>query len=385
MQMSFPKLLIRSSLALGLAVLTIAVALSKPQRDFIEYWTVAHLFVQGENCYSLPEVFHFQKALNWPEPLPLIPLNPPWLLPFLAPLGLLHSYAVGWTIWTVVMTGALAVSSLLLMELYAPDVRLPEVSDSLLLRALFIFSFYPVILSVRFAQISGLILLGIVAFLWLQRNGYLTLSGSALALAALKPQLAYLVFLTMIVVSWRRRSLRTMAGFVSAMSLFTVIAWLINPSAFRGYYELATGPYAQVYPSAVGAILRWPFRSGNTFYLQFVPMLFGLTWLFFFLNRRPEDWSWLHAMPTLIGASVLTTPWGWLFDQAILAVPIVALFSETVRSRGELPRKMVWLYTALNVGIILASLMESFPLFYAVTPCVLLIMLPRSSGAAGIR
>lgn len=364
---------VRFVLGIAVAALIVGVALSRPQRDFIEYWTVAHLFVGGHNCYSLPEVFRFEQALNWPEPLPLIPLNPPWLLPLLAPLGFLQSYVLGWILWTAVMTGAFVLSSLLLMNLYAADVRLPEISNSFTTRALFIFSFYPVILSVRFAQISGLILLGIVGFLWLRRKGHRAFAGSVLALTALKPQLVYLALLAAAVDCWRTRSPRTVLGFLWPIGLLIGLVAVINPSTFRAYLDLAGGPYSHLYPSAAGAILRLPFGTANTFYLQFLPVLFGLAWLALYLNRQIAI-DLEHAMPMLIGVSVLTTPWGWLFDQALLAVPVVALFAD-VGAYGRIPRRTLVIYTGLNICIIVASLMKSFPVFYAAAPTVFILMI----------
>src|SRR5437764_6068519 len=124
------RVILRICLGITLLALIAGVALARPQRDFIEYWTAAHLFVTGQNCYSLPDVLHFQQVLGWPDPLPLIPLNQPWLLPLVAPMGFARSYAISWAVWSLIMAGALALSSVLLMQLYAPDVRLPGISDS---------------------------------------------------------------------------------------------------------------------------------------------------------------------------------------------------------------------------------------------------------------
>src|SRR5690349_8920024 len=108
----------------GLCLLLVvtAYAFTRPLEDFIEYWTAGHFLVAHGNPYSLGEVFRFQRELGWQEPIPLIALNPPWILPLLAPLGLLHSYALAWLIWVAMLAFAVAISSQVLMVLYFGDL-----------------------------------------------------------------------------------------------------------------------------------------------------------------------------------------------------------------------------------------------------------------------
>src|SRR3954451_2200462 len=91
---------------------------------------------------------------------------------------------------------------------YAPDVRLRDISDSIVSRSLFVFSFYPTLLALRFSQITPFILLGVAAFLRLEKGKKQILSGSALALAGFKPQLVYLILVAVLFTSIRRRSFR---------------------------------------------------------------------------------------------------------------------------------------------------------------------------------
>src|SRR5690242_9560843 len=106
------------SVALCLLFIVIAYALSKPLEDFVEYWTVSRLLLAHHNPYSLPEVFQIQKSLGWHQPVPLVPLNPPWALPLFAPLALARSYALGWILWVALLACMVAVSSRFLMDLY---------------------------------------------------------------------------------------------------------------------------------------------------------------------------------------------------------------------------------------------------------------------------
>ena len=69
-------------------------------------------------------------------------------------------------------------------------------------------------------------------------------------------------------------------------------------------------------------------------------------------------------MPIVVTASVLTAAYGWLFDQVLLAIPVVAIFAALGVRLGRLPAKAVWIYTAINLVLIIGSIPKSFPLLY---------------------
>ena len=60
--------------SIGLLLIVIAYALSRPLEDFLEYWTAGHLLLAHQNPYSLPETFAMEKALGWNQPIPF-----PWV------------------------------------------------------------------------------------------------------------------------------------------------------------------------------------------------------------------------------------------------------------------------------------------------------------------
>jgi hypothetical protein len=369
---------LRYFLTLGLGVLIGFVALTRPLRDFVEYWVVGHLFVDGRNCYSLTEIFRVEQGLGWKEPIPLVPLNPPWVLPALASLGAFKSYVLAWLVWSLFLVVALCISSHLLLNIYAPEVRLRDISDSIVTRSLFVFSFYPTLLALRFSQMTPFILLGVAAFLWLEKGKKQILSGSALALAGFKPQLVYLILVAAVFTSIRRRSFRILFGLAWPLALLTGIAVVKHPGVLREYWHLSTGPYVRVYPSAMGAILRLPFGSRDTFLMQFVPTAAGLMWFVHHWRKNKDYWNWASEVPILIAVSVLTTSWGWLFDQMMLVIPVIALFSTYARNFGRIPPRVVWLYTALNVALICGAISNSSTLMYVVAPVVMLSALSLS-------
>jgi len=363
------------------ALLVTAYAFSRPLHDFVEYWTAAHLLLAGKNPYSLSEMFKMQQALGWRDSIPLMFLSPPWSLSILAPLGLAKSYAIAWVGWVTILTIAVAFSSRLLMDLYFGDVRIPEISDTTLNRCLFAFTFYPVLLCLKFAQTAPLMLLGVAGFLHFESKRRPVVAGTLLSITLIKPHLLYLVWLAVLFWSWQQRRWKTVASAVGFTTLLTAIVLLLDPQVCRHYWELASGPYLQAYPSGIAALVRKLLGGVGTFWIQFIPPSIGLIWFAAFWWRHHMNWSWFEQMPMLVTISVLTSAYGWHFDQTLLALPVIALAGKRAKALGRLPLNLVILYTALNVVLML---LWPFPSLALVPAPVLIAVLLFRDERAGI-
>jgi hypothetical protein len=342
-----------------LALIVVAYAFSRPLSDFMEYWTSAHLLVAHQNPYSLPDTFQMQQALGWREPIPLIPLNPPWVLAVIAPLGLASSYELAWLVWVVLLTGIVAISSRLLMDLYFGELRVREISDSAKVRCLMAFTFYPTLLALKFAQTAPLLLLGLSGFLYFESKRKSIAASVFLSLTLIKPQLVILIWLAVLLNSWQRRWLKTLLPTMSVIAILTTIALLLDHQVLKQYWEIASGPYAQIYPSGMTAMIRRAFGGRSTFWLQFVLPVIGVIWFATYWRKHRSHWNWTDRMPMLVTVSMLTTAWGWLFDQTILAIPIIALAATHAKILGQIPRDLVIWYTALNIILIFAAMLSS--------------------------
>ena len=135
-----------------------------------------------------------------------------------------------------------------------------------------------------------------------------------------------------------------------------------------------------LYPSALGWVLRLPFSVLSTSWMQWVPTLGGLVWFGFYWRRHRENWSWEEQMPILLTASLLTTSYARLYDQALLAIPVVYLFGQYVRAQGFIARKYVAIYTAVNFGLIAGAMVTS-PFVYPIAPISLSLLLLSSRAS----
>ena len=353
---------------LVLPITYVLVWLFHPLRDFLSYWIAAKLFLSGQNPYSLSTVFASERIMGWNEPLPLMLLNPPWILPLVGPLAWL-SYPLAWCLWSALLAFCLACSSRLSLNLYGP-VALRDISDTPFKRGLFIFSFYPVLLCLRFSQTTPLVLLGLVGFLWHEKRNNVALAGLSLSLLALKPHLVYLVIVALML----RRSWKLIAWASLPVLLSSSIAVIHDPHVLREYVGLMRSPYVALQPSALGWILRMPSIWSAASWLQYLPPIFGVAWFAFYWQKHKSDWNWLERMPSLITASVLTAAYGRLYDQALLAIPFVFLFSWYARTFGRLPRLEVSMFTAVNIALVIGAMFTS-PLVYLPAPILFAYLL----------
>jgi len=332
----------------GVLVTALLYALSHPVYDYVEYWTAAHLLASHHNPYSMGEMFQAEKPLGMNGPVPLMLLSPPWLMGIILPLGFVKSYILGWFLWTAVLMAAIALSSYLLMDVYFGDLRIPEISDKTLYRCLFAFTFYPALLSLRFSQTAPLMLLGLAGFLFFHTRHKPFWAGACLSLTLIKPHLSYLVWVALLLWSLRERRWKMLISAMATLGVLTAIALPFDPRLIQHYRELATSPYMQLFPSGIMWGPRMLLGGVGTFWIEFVPPVIGLTWFLFYWRKQKEPWSWTERLPLIITVSVLTSAYGWLFDQTLLVAAVMYIAAKAARPLGRFPFNMVLTYTAMN-------------------------------------
>jgi hypothetical protein len=365
---------------LGGALLTIAFfSLTHPIHDFVEYWTTSHLLISHGNPYSLAEVFREEKRAGFEQSVPIMLLSPPWILPLLAPLGLSTSYGWGWVGWLSLLLFSVALSSRMLMDVYFKELRIPEISDTGFYRSLFAFTFYPVLLCLRYVQTAPLMLLGLAGFLYFDQKKKPAMAGTLLALTLVKPQLLYLIWIALVLDAFQRRRWKAVVAAFGVTAVLSTLAIWLDPQVFRQYRELAQSPYFQAYASGITAGIRKLFGGIGTFWIQFVPPVIGLGWFVFYWRKHSKRWSWTEQLPMIITMSVVTSAYGWLFDQTLLVLPVIAVAAKWAHSAGRLPAKIVLLYTALNSVLMILMPIPTLALLPA--PIFLGVLLTRSARA----
>src|SRR5206468_959400 len=167
---------------------------------------------------------------------------------------------------------------------------IPEISDTMFHRCLFAFTFYPVLLCLKFAQLSPILLLGIAGFLYFERERRPIIAGLFLSLTLIKPHLLFLVWAAVLLRTYQQRQWKTLGASTAMVGVFTAIGLALDHRAFQNYWELITGPYPRLVLSGALGIVRRQFEPRDTYWLQFVPPLAGVVWFAVFWRRHRHDW-----------------------------------------------------------------------------------------------
>ncbi len=293
------------------------------RNDFAQYWVAPRLMFSGHNPYSTQESLAADRALGGPGPG--VTMIPPWALGFVLPLGV-FSYSTAQKIWFAVNFAALFVSAELAGRLYAPEVKAFRVW-------LLMFTLLPATVCLAIGQISPLVLLGAVAFIFFAGRKDLFAAGLCLFLGSLKPQLLYILWPALFVwaLAALRRRWHVLAGLIAAIVLGSVAALAADHAVFSQYVHLwlYEKDVAEVFPTVAGALRLAIGREQR--WVQVLPAACALLWLFLY-SRKMQQLNWTHTTPLLIAVSLATSPYGWYFDQVVLWPAILQVLVPPKRS-----------------------------------------------------
>jgi hypothetical protein len=197
-------------------------------------------------------------------------MNPPFVAGIMQPLTLLP-YGVAQAVWFAASALAVAVSIALLW----PDLRKLRRRWALAF-ALAAIASYPVYMSMLYGQLSPLVLLAWVLSYRLGAKGHPVAAGLALSLSLVKPQLAVVPVLYLLVTGrWR-----VLAGFAGG-----ALGWAALSAALAGPRMAFVG-----YPAFLLHSLRW----SDEFGVNRIDM-FG--WHAFFMRELPGSGAMLDLLP----------------------------------------------------------------------------------------
>ncbi|MBX9622555.1 MAG: DUF2029 domain-containing protein [Gemmataceae bacterium] len=290
-----------------------------PPDDFVEYWAAARLVLSGQNPYDPALLLPLQVAAGRDTAEAVMMWNPPWALAAVLPLGLLPAREAQ-LVWLAVNLAAV---------LYCGDrlwLRLGGSRGRRWLGWLIALGWVPTLFALQSGQIGPLLLLGAVLFLECERRGWYALAGAATVLLAVKPHLAYLVWLAVLFDPDGRRRWRAIAGGLAAGAAATLVPLAFDPRLLAEYADaLGNRPPAQWASPTLGTVLRLAFGE-HLFRLQFVPVAFGLGWFAWHRLRTGARWDWAAELPLLLLVSFVTAPYGaWPFDLVLLLPAVMRI------------------------------------------------------------
>ncbi len=334
-----------------------------PLFDFVEYWAAGRLNLHGENPYDPARVEELERSVGVDSEAILM-WNPPWTLPLVMPLGLLDC-GVARLLWMCLHLAVLIGCIDILWRLYG------GAAEHRLRACILAFAFVPTLFCLTAGQIGPLVLLGAVGFLVgikQRRDGW---AGAAAVLLAVKPHLAYLFWIALLLWSVRQRRWAVLGGGILTGLLAVGVALLFNPHVLSQYwYTFTHQPPAQYRSPTLGMALRLLLGKEH-FRLQFLAMVPGLAWLALHWRRYRDAWDWRERLPILLLASMVTAPYGaWLFDLVVLLVPVLQRGAEVRRDNWQLP---LGVFAAFNcLAVVQLGFEAEYLYFIWMTPALLL-------------
>jgi hypothetical protein len=326
-----------------------------PPDDFVEYWAAGRLNATGQNPYDGTLLLPLERDAGRDTAEPIMMWNPPWTLTLAMPVGLVQA-RVAQLLWLAVSLVLVVWCADRLWAIYDGPTDRPWVSWLLAL------TFVPTLFVLQAGQIGPFILLGLTAFLMLERAGRSWLAGAAGVLIAIKPHLVYLFWIALAVWAGRRplpERWKLIAGGVIAGLLATAIPLACNHGVLDQYRDGMTNRTPEQWKSpTVGSLLR-ELSGTERFDLQFVPTIVGLAWLAAIGWRdRRAAWVWRDRLPMLLLVSFVTSSYGaWPFDLVIL-LPAVIQIAATLSASGDRTRMTIAVaaYVAMNAGALAMNL-----------------------------
>jgi hypothetical protein len=318
------------TLLLSLALLAYLLAANAAQLfradDFVQYWAAGRLNLSGGNPYDGAQLYALQRSVGWEEAAPLMMWNPPWMLALAMPLSLLP-YTAARALWLLGGFAIIILCADVCWRLYGGVERRRWVAW---LVALF---FTPTMMALKLGQISPLVLLGVVGFLYATTHERWMLAGISAALIAVKPQLLYLLWPVLLLWALQMRNWRLPVALAATLLVSTGVALAANPLVVKHYLHLNLNetPFIWATPT-LGSLLRY-LLGDEKHWLQFIPAVLGCVWLIQYWQRNQSAWRWTEQMPLVLLVSLVTMPFGWTYDGVIL---IPAAVQATVwLARGQ--------------------------------------------------
>jgi hypothetical protein len=370
------RLLVWGGLVIGLTVLVKQVveltnSASLPLEDFVEYWAAARLNLTGGDPYNPEQLMQLFREVGWSRDELIMMYSPPWALTLLMPFGL-PSYSVGWILWLGAQFSIVLFCADWIWRFYGGS------SQHRWLAWVVGLTFAPTLFVLNLTQIGPIILLGIVGFLHFNARGIPWLAGAFAFLVAIKPQLLYLFWIAFLLWALDGRRWSVLLGSALMGLAMTAMAMVVNPPVVNQFFYAWFNHRPLVYQTpTLGAALRLLFGI-ERFWLQFVPPLLGVIWFLFYWRKHRRTWQWAEQMPLLLLVSLITTAYGWVFDQVVVLLAVVQVSVWLFHERRRLITGVtITIYLALNGLGLLARILAVTSEFWFVwmAPALLVIYL----------
>jgi hypothetical protein len=367
---------------LGVFLAVTAVVLLLPTEgdlgkiDFVQYWTAARLVLGGQKPYDPLLVDQVQQTLAVKEH-PILMWNPPFILPLFLWTQLLP-FRVAANVWLVMSLGLFAASLGLLCSLHR--IASPLRNRYLLAYCL---TLYPLALQCQYGQISSLLLVSLCGFLFFLNKNKLFLAGLALSISFVKPHLLYLVYVLLFIEAIYTKNWRVWAGIGCGIAVLTSITVVLQPSIIISYLKAWQQSPVYWQTPTVGSWLQYFTQTHTLFIRQLPTAIVGSVSLYFFIAKRPFFTSVTNSIALLLPWSLVTAPYGWVYDQMLLLPSVAYVLSIDKRTNAQRWRGAMLLGGNLLMALLSDGIGQQWMIWYPVlVGAITLSIVPKVSDSS---
>ena len=284
--------------------------------DFAQYWSAAKLILAGQNPYDTQNIFNLEQtitSLSAPIQSPVIMWNPPLVILFIIWLGFFN-FSTASTLWFVL--SCIGIASSIYIILSTQEIK---INTKIVLA---IVSFQSIMTMFFWGQITFIPLFGLSLFYYgIKRNAHL-LAGIALSFTLIKPHLLYLFYLSLFIALPYRTYKKFWLGLIGGFLLLALAPLAIYSHVWLDWFNKIDAPPLYWQTPTIGSFLQG-YIGVDVHWVRYLPSFIVLA-IFLSTYTRP---FWKDSL-ALIPLSLVTSPYGWLYDQALLLPTIFMLVSS---------------------------------------------------------
>lgn len=337
--------------------------------DFVGYWTAGKLIGSQENPYSQDNFININRGMGF-DVIVLLPVYyPPTVLPILLPFGLI-SFPFSRFLWLLLSIIVIFLSGFWIWRIYAG----PENKRWIVI--LCILTLAPSYFSLMEGQITFLILLGLVGFIYFVDERKWFLGGMLLTILTIKFQLVYLIWVGVLIWIIDQKHWRVFLGLIFSTAFLVTISLIFQPSIMSDYLELMMNDApAQCGYVSLSAFFCAISREG-TRWLRYLPPFLGIIWVFIYYVKNKEAWIWKNKISLILIVSLMTAPLTWMHDQLLFLIPVIEIVILMIGYGYD--RRTNWiiaLYLLINiVAFLMIPSSRSAQHYYLWMPVVFLLL-----------
>lgn len=319
------------------AILIALFILIQPQvisSDLFAYWSATSLLEHVGNPYSTSQLLQFQQQFRSAMITPEFVWNPPifFLLYQVIFAGSLQYVGIA----AAILRAACVASMILVTQLIIKPQKPLQVFDTLFITICTV----PIFVETRVGQISSSIcaIYMIAALLFTRRQFFW--AGLTLNFCLIKPHVVLFPAIFLVCTALQQRNRSFFVGAVVGLSVAAISAEFCWPGIWNNWWQRDAWP-SPIVGSTWSALSRaavFHLSHLQPNWLIFVVPILGLSYL---LLRAKSQLEPSHELMLWIVANSFFAPYGFVFDQSLLIVPLTYQF---IRIKDESSRESrVWL------------------------------------------